>query len=165
MELVKYPDPVLKKPTVEVVDFGKELTAIAEGMLELMYRFKGLGLAAPQAGLSKKVIVINPSGMQEDELVLVNPAVVDFSGEVKAEEGCLSFPGIFAKIVRPEEVSCVMTTLDGREIKFDCNGLLARIVQHEADHLNSVLLVDRMGPAERKVHQRDLRRLRKEYKG
>ncbi len=165
MELVKYPDPFLKKPTVEVADFGDELAQNAQEMLELMYGCKGIGLAGPQAGLDKSLVIINPSGKQEDELVLVNPQVVDFSGKDTFEEGCLSFPGIYSKIVRPSRISCIARTLDGREVSFDCNGLVARIVLHEADHLKGVLLVDRMSPAQRKAHQRELRRLRKEYNG
>jgi peptide deformylase len=165
VELLKYPNPLLREPTVEVVSFGEEIARSAEGMLEVMYRYKGIGLAGPQAGLCERIVVINPSGKQADELTLVNPQVVDFSGEVKYEEGCLSFPGIYAKIERPEHIRCVARTLDGKEICLECGGLLARVVLHEVDHLKGVLLVDRMSPAERKVHQRDLRRLRKEHKG
>ena len=165
MKLVKYPDPLLKKQTIEIVDFGEEVSQTADNMLELMYRCKGLGLAGPQAGLEKMLVVINPSGKQEDELVLVNPRLVEVAGESRFEEGCLSFPGIFAKIIRPEKASCIARTTGGDEISFTCDGLLARIVQHEIDHLTGVLLVDRMSPAEKKVHQRALKRLRKEYKG
>jgi peptide deformylase len=165
MELVKYPDPILKMRALEVVHFGERLRQTAEKMLELMYGCKGLGLAGPQAGISRSLVVINPSGKQEDELVLANPQLVETSGEVNFEEGCLSFPGIYARIVRPESITCVARTLDGTDISFSCEGLVARIVQHEIDHLAGVLLVDRMNPAERKVHQRALRRLRKEYKG
>lgn len=165
MELVRYPDPILKMPAVEVIDFGDELRKMAEDMLELMYECRGLGLAGPQAGLRRRLIVLNPSGKHEDELVLANPQLVETSGEANFEEGCLSFPGIYAKIVRPESITCVARTLDGANITFTCEDLVARIVQHEIDHLAGVLLVDRMNPAERKVHQRALRRLRKEYKG
>jgi peptide deformylase len=164
VELFKYPDPHLKQKTIEVTSFGDEIAQTAAKMLELMYRCKGLGLAGPQAGLRERIIVMNPSGKQSDELVLINPQVMDTSGEVKCEEGCLSFPGIYAKIERPEQISCVARTLDGKDIAFECDGLVARIVLHEIDHLNGILLVDRMSPAERKVHQRSLRRLRKEYK-
>jgi peptide deformylase len=107
MELVKYPDPFLNKAAVDIVDFGKEVARSADSMLELMYRCKGIGLAGPQAGLNTKIVVINPSGKQQDELVLVNPQVVDFSGDARFEEGCLSFPGIFAKITRPERITCI----------------------------------------------------------
>jgi peptide deformylase len=165
MKLVKYPDPVLEKNAVEAVDFGEELRRTADDMLELMYRCKGLGLAGPQVGMSRRVVVINPSGKQDDELVLINPRLTEASGEVSFEEGCLSFPGIYAKIVRPERIGCVASTPEGGEISFSCDGLLARIVLHEVDHLTGVLLVDRMSLAERKAHQRSLRRLRKEYKG
>ena len=164
MELVKYPDPILKKATVEIIDFGDELTRTVEDMLDIMYRYKGLGLAGPQAGLSRKIIVINPSGKQEDELVLVNPQVLDVAGEAAFEEGCLSFPGIYAKIDRPERIGCVARLPDGRKISFRCDGLLARIVLHEIDHLGGTLLVDRMSEDQRKAHQQDLQRLRKEYK-
>lgn len=164
MQLVKYPDPLLMEQSVEIVSFGDEITKTVDSMLELMYRCKGIGLAGPQVGLLKRIIVMNPSGKQADELALVNPEVVDSSGEVNYEEGCLSFPGIYAKIERPEHISCVARTLDGREISFDCDGLIARIVLHEIDHLKGVLLVDRMSPVERKAHQRSLRRMRKEYK-
>lgn len=164
MELVIYPDPFLKQETVEVVTFGDELARDADNMLDLMYHSKGLGLAGPQAGLSKKIIVLNPSGKQGDEAVLINPHIADSSGEIRFEEGCLSFPGIYAKITRPERIRCIARTLSGKEVSFECDNLLARIIQHETDHLNGVLLVDRMSPAERKAHQRELRRLRKEYK-
>jgi peptide deformylase len=165
VELVKYPNPSLKNKAEEVVEFGETLAGYAQGMLELMYAYRGIGLAGPQAGLPVKLVVMNPSGKDEDELVLVNPRIVRSGGEVRYEEGCLSFPGIYAKIVRPDTVECVARTLAGGETSFQCNGILARIVQHELDHLDGVLLVDRMSPAERKAHQRALKRLRKEYKG
>jgi peptide deformylase len=164
MELVKYPAPILKKRAVAVVTFNRKLARIADEMLELMYRHNGLGLAAPQAGMSSKIIVANPSGLEKDEIVLVNPQIAEFAGESSHEEGCLSFPGIFARIERPRRVLCAAKALSGRDLVVDCDGLLARILQHEIDHLDGVLLVDRMNTAQRKTCEPDLRRLRKEYR-
>jgi peptide deformylase len=115
-----------------------------------MHKSKGVGLAAPQVGLKQRILVLNPSGDPKDDLVLVNPRIVARGGaQTLFDEGCLSFPGIYAEIRRPER--CTLEALDvaGRAIGTEYTGFTSRIIQHEYDHLEGVLLVDRMSPADK----------------
>jgi peptide deformylase len=164
-DLTLYPDPVLRRPAAEVVAFDEELKAIVAAMFERMYASKGVGLAAPQVGLKKRILVLNPSGEPKDEHVLVNPKLLERSGTPTLfEEGCLSFPGIYAEVERPETCRVQASRLDGTRFEETYSGFLSRIVQHEYDHLEGVLLVDRMSPADRLRYKADLEDLIQRYK-
>jgi len=153
-DLTLYPDPVLRKPAEPITAFDEELRAIVQGMFERMYASKGVGLAAPQVGLKLRILVLNPTGESKDELVLVNPKILARSGPPTLfEEGCLSFPGVYAEIERPEACRIQACTLDGTPFEATYDGFVSRIVQHEYDHLEGVLLVDRMSPADRLFHK------------
>jgi len=153
-ELSLYPDPVLRKPAQPVAAFDEELRAIVAAMFERMYASKGVGLAAPQVGLKTRILVVNPSGEAKDELLLVNPKILARSGPPTVfEEGCLSFPGIYAEVERPELCQVQACRLDGTPFEETFSGFVSRIVQHEYDHLEGVLLVDRMSPADRLRHK------------
>lgn len=149
-DLTLYPDPVLRKPSDPVAAFDDELRAIVEGMFERMRKSKGVGLAAPQVGLKKRILVLNPTGEPADDLALINPTLVDRTGaQTLFEEGCLSFPGIYAEIKRPARCKVQAYTVTGERIDAEYDGFVSRIVQHEYDHLEGVLLVDRMSPADK----------------
>lgn len=138
-------DEVLRKKsrTVEVVD--DKIKQLVEDMLETMYKFNGVGLAAPQVGILKRVVVIDLYD-NKGPLVLINPEIIKEKGEQEVEEGCLSFPNQFAKIVRPAEVTVKALDIDGKEIKIKAKELLAQAISHEIDHLNGILFVDKIIP-------------------
>jgi len=164
-DLTLYPDPLLRRPAAPVAAFDEELAAIVAGMFERMYASKGVGLAAPQVGLKKRILVLNSSGKPEDELVLVNPTIVERSGPPTLfEEGCLSFPGIYAEVERPENCKVRAFRADGTPLEETFGGFVSRIVQHEYDHLEGVLLVDRMSSADRVRHKAALEDLVARYK-
>lgn len=164
-DLTLYPDPLLRRPALPVADFDEELRAVVVGMFERMYASKGVGLAAPQVGIKKRILVLNATGETQDEIVLVNPRILGRSGPTTwLEEGCLSFPGIYAEVERPEDCRVQAFTLDGTPIERDFAGFTSRIVQHEYDHLEGVLLVDRMSPADKLRHKAALEELVAKFK-
>src|SRR5688572_17404713 len=147
MDIVYYPDPRLRKSTAAVESFGPELGARTREMLDTMYTSRGVGLAAPQVGLSVRLLVANPSGdpsLHDQELVLVNPRVVKTKGWDVKEEGCLSFPGIYAEIMRNQSVVIEAQDTEGKPFSLDLTGFPARVVLHEFDHLDGTLFIDRM---------------------
>jgi len=167
-DLAFYPDPVLRKVAHPVQAFDQQLDEVVQGMLRRMYASQGVGLAAPQIGIGARILVLNETGDPErvdEELVLINPSVVERSGaETFAEEGCLSFPGIYAEVKRPE--NCIVEAQDrkGTAIRLELTGFQSRILQHEYDHLEGVLLVDRMSPADRLRHKAALEELKGAYR-
>lgn len=164
-DLTLYPSPILRRPAEAVESFDEGLDEICAAMLRCMYRSKGVGLAGPQVGLRKRILVLNPTGEPQDELVLVNPELLDRSGPLTLfEEGCLSFPEIFAEVERPEVCRVRALTPKGEELEETFEGFLSRIVQHEYDHLVGVLLVDRMSPADKLRHKAPLDDLVARYK-
>ncbi|MFO1008776.1 MAG: peptide deformylase [Planctomycetota bacterium] len=164
-DLTLYPDPVLRKPSEPVAAFDEELRAIVAGMFERMRKSNGVGLAAPQVGLKKRILVLNPTGEAQDDLVLVNPTIVDRFGKATLfEEGCLSFPGIYAEIKRPECCKVAAFGLDGKPMEKEYDGFVSRIIQHEYDHLEGVLLVDRMSPADKLANKPRLEELVYKFK-
>ena len=163
MKILCYPDPVLMQPAAEVQEIDEQLVQAAREMLSTMYEAKGIGLAGPQVRLGRRLVVINMTGQPEDEIMVVNPVIVAHEGMVEAEEGCLSFPGVFSKISRPGRVLVVAYDLAGGERRFEAEGLAARVWQHEIDHLDGRLLVDRMGSVARLTRRRALKELQQRY--
>jgi len=166
MELVLYPDPVLlrRAPPLEVID--EQVRERAAAMLELMYRESGVGLAAPQVGWSVRLFVMNPAGPEEreGERVFVNPRIVAASDEKEIdEEGCLSIPEVRGKVARSVRIRVEAQDLSGASFAEDLEGLPARIVQHEYDHLDGLLFVKLLSPGERLLVRKSLRQLEKEY--
>jgi peptide deformylase len=141
-------DPVLKTVASQVSDVDGKLVSLTERMFTIMYEAPGIGLAAPQIGIQKQVFVWD---IDDDPRVILNPTIVESSGEWVYEEGCLSIPGVYVEIVRPRNVLVRGVTLDGVEIEFEADELLARLFQHEIDHLNGVLMFERMLPEQRKA--------------
>lgn len=163
--LTLYPEPVLRKVAAFVPAYDDELRATVRAMFDLMYASNGVGLAAPQVGLQKRILVLNPSGKPEDELALVNVTIAERSGDnTLAEEGCLSFPGIYAEIKRPERCRVKAWAPDGTPIEREFDGFVSRIIQHEYDHLEGVLLVDRMSAADKQRHKAALQELVDRYR-
>lgn len=165
MDIVHYPDPVLRKKGAVVQEITEGAVQRAREMLEAMYQAQGVGLAAPQVGWSVQLCVINPTpDERENELICVNPVLVDPSGEEVAEEGCLSLPEVRGNITRATGVTCRFYDLEGTRHEVVAEGLLARVFQHEIDHLNGRLIIDRMTPASRLAARGRLKELERAYK-
>lgn len=148
MNIVVYPEDVLRQKATPVEEINDTICQNAQEMLDLMYESEGVGLAAPQVGLSKRLIVVHVNGeLEEDDRVFVNPYIINEEGFLISEEGCLSFPGVTGKIPRSETVEVAGYNLKGERIQLTANGLLARVFQHEIDHLNGILFIDKMTPA------------------
>lgn len=150
-EILKYPDPRLEEACQEVEVFDDDLRKLAEDMVETMHANAGIGLAAPQVGEDVRLTVVDLSaGADPDELlVLVNPEVEEQQGEERDEEGCLSFPELILVVPRPERVVVRARDLDGEGVRLEADGLLARCLHHEIDHLDGVLFIERVSPLKR----------------
>ena len=161
MNVVCYPSEILSRPTPRVEKFEPGLRDLARRMFDIMYQANGVGLAGPQAGLSLRLCVMNcdPDHKSEGELVMINPEILEQSGREVGEEGCLSFPGIFIEISRAQRVKVRYQNLDGQERTFEAEGLPARAVQHEIDHLNGSLLIHKMSVVQKLAHRRALKML------
>jgi peptide deformylase len=166
LKIVNYPHPALRAKARPVASLDKDVVAAANGMLELMYRHEGLGLAAQQVALDYQLLVINFKGdpaQKDQEVVAINPVITDAKGAVKDREGCLSFPGLFQDIRRMKTVTVRYYDLAGKENEMTCSDLAARIWQHEIDHLNGVLFIDKMGPLARLGSRKDIDSLIAEF--
>ena len=167
-DLTLYPSPVLRKVAEPVEAFDEELAKIVEGMYELMFASKGVGLAGPQVALRKRILVLNETGeatQPERNLTLINPTIVALAGDkVRFDEGCLSFPGIYAEVARPDRCTLEAFSLSGEPFREEYTGFRGRVVQHEFDHLEGVLLVDRMSPADKLRNKAALEDLVERYK-
>ena len=140
-------DPVLKRPADDVTNVDGAFVAVVDSMFDAMYDAPGIGLAAPQVGIGQRFFVYD---VDDDPKVLLNPTVVESEGETVYEEGCLSIPGCYFEIVRPSIVTVQGLDLDGNEVVVRADDLLARCLLHEIDHLDGVLMFDRMERDERK---------------
>jgi peptide deformylase len=165
LSLTLYPDPILRKVADPVTAFDAELVRTVVAMFERMVASKGVGLAAPQVGLKKRILVLNATGDAKDNLALINPTIVARAGaETFFDEGCLSFPGIYAEVKRPDRCTVQAFDTSGASIEKEYSGFESRIIQHEFDHLEGVLLVDRMSPAAKLMHKAALQDLVARYK-
>lgn len=166
MQVLVYPDPILRRGGKTITSFDGDLRALAAKMFEAMYEEGGVGLAAPQVGIETKLLVLNPSGDKKDaagELVLCNPKLTKKKGREFGEEGCLSFPGIHAEVERWVDVVVTYQDLDGKEQTLPANAWLARIIQHEMDHLDGVLFVDRLTASDKLRVKTRLQELEAEF--
>lgn len=162
--ILKYPDPRLRRiarPVTEITDEIRERIAV---MFEVMVEDRGIGLAAPQIGWDLRLFVMNTTGNDEDNLALINPEITERSGRSKGEEGCLSLPKIFAKVERPSKIVVEAMSLEGEEIVVEADGLVGRCIQHELDHLEGILFIDRVSPASKRSLKRKLQRLEDEFR-
>lgn len=163
LEIVKYPDPVLERPAERVNEFNDELRKFVDDMFESMYAAKGIGLAAPQVGVSKRLTVIDLSFKErpEDKIVLINPEIILREGKQYEEEGCLSLPEIREKVSRAAKVTVRAQDLDGNWFEMDGTELLARAFQHEIDHLDGILFFRRVSALKRDLILRRIRKMQK----
>ena len=146
-------DPILRRKAVEVRNFDFSLSSLTENMFETMHDSKGIGLAAPQIGISQRLIVIDIEEIDADfpPLALVNPTITESSGEELGEEGCLSLPDFRAIVRRFTEISINAQNIDGQAVHFSAQGLMARVLQHEIDHLDGILITDRLRPEDQEL--------------
>lgn len=159
-----YPDPRLRERAQPIAEVTPEVRRRARAMFPLMYEEQGIGLAAPQIGWGVRLFVVNVSGRPEDELVLVNPVVVEKTGGLWSfEEGCLSLPGIRGKVERERRIVLEGQDLDGEPVRVEADGLVARCLLHEYDHLDGVLFIDRLSPAKKQSIKRRLRDLELDF--
>jgi peptide deformylase len=158
-EIRVFGDPVLKTAAAEITDIDGRVVRLADEMLEAMYDAPGLGLAAPQIGIQKQLFVYDLGG---DPHTIVNPTIKESRGEWVYDEGCLSIPHLYVEMVRPKEVLLAGWDLEGNEIELEADELLARVFQHELDHLHGVLMFDRMEPEQRREALREWRRLQED---
>lgn len=159
LKIVHYPDARLRKKTLPVQEFDERLRGVIRRMFEVMREERGVGLAAPQVGLSVRLFVMNPTGEPRDALALVNPRLTELDGAEEAEEGCLSLPGVSVTVRRATRARLSAQDEHGRPIELEGEGLAARIWQHEIDHLDGVLIIDRMGPGDELATRKALRAL------
>jgi peptide deformylase len=164
LTILKYPDPVLSKPGEPVTEFNDELRRLVADMFETTYANQGIGLAAPQVGVSKRVTVVDLSVGKDpkDKLAIINPEVIFRDGKQYEEEGCLSFPDIREKVVRAAKVRIRAQDEYGKWFEIDGEELLARAFQHEIDHLDGVLFIFRMSALKRNLSLRKIRKLQRE---
>ena len=157
-----YPDPVLRMKCADVEEFGDELKRLAEDMVETMHAAPGIGLAASQVARRERLAVVDLSVGEDPDglLVLVNPVIKDPQGQEVDSEGCLSLPDFSEKICRAERIRVLARDLEGESFELEAEGLLARAVQHEVDHLDGVLVVDHLRGLRRERARRYLKRLR-----
>ena len=162
-EIVKYPEPVLSKPAAPVTQFDAALKKLVAEMFESMYAAQGIGLAAPQIGLSKRLTVIDVSFKKnpDEKIVLINPEIVEEEGKQFEEEGCLSLPDIREKVHRAARVKVRAQNEHGDWFETEGTELLARAFQHEIDHLNGILFIDRISRLKREITLRKIRKMQK----
>lgn len=154
LEVLAYPAPILTRPSDPTVKFDNDLRVLVERMAETMYTENGVGLASPQVGVSQRVLIMDPSGGEESNQlsVLINPEVTWRSPEVEMKaEGCLSMPGLKLQVVRPSVVDVKYFDLEGTQHQVRYGEWLARIVQHEIDHLDGIMMIDRVGAMQRRL--------------
>lgn len=146
-------DPVLRKKSETISEFNSDLNETVQQLTETMHIEDGIGLAAPQVGILKRIIVIDISPLEKEEhpRAFINPEIIENDGESTVEEGCLSIPNVREKITRPEKITLLYNDKDGSQISEEYDGWLARVLQHEIDHLNGVLFVDYLSPLKKQL--------------
>ena len=159
LEIVKYPNTVLRKPTEEVTVFDENLGQLVLKMLELMHTNNGVGLAAPQVGIPLKLIVLNPTGEADKDLAVCNIEFLEADGWAEAEEGCLSLPQVYGNVRRRQKVTIKGQDVHGQVFELKAADMLARILQHEADHLEGRLIIDRMSTIGKLANRRQIKYL------
>ena len=166
MDIVYYPDPQLREKSHPLEEYNQELADLARAMLDFMYDSRGVGLAGPQVGLNSRIFVMNPTGdrnQPEAERVVINPEVRSRRGASTGEEGCLSLPDIYAEVTRPDRIEVAYRDPSGKEVELDLEGFQARVFQHELDHLEGILFIDRIEPAEKILVRKKLKKLEERF--
>ena len=155
-----YGDPVLKTKAAEVADINGKIASLVDDMFDTLYESdSGIALAAPQIGVQKQIFVWD---VDDEQMAIINPQIVESSGEWVYDEGCLSIPGLYVEMLRPNNVLVKGYTVDGDEIEIEASELMGRLFQHEIDHLHGVLMFDRMTPEQRKEAMIEYRRVQEQ---
>ncbi len=162
--IVKFGDPVLEKPSAPITEFNDDLRKLADDMFESMYAAHGVGLAAPQIGISKRIAVIDVTFKEDPEakIVLVNPEIIHTEGRLTSNEGCLSLPEFREKVTRPGKVTARAQNLEGEVFEVTGEDLLGRALLHETDHLNGKLYISHISALKRDLMKRKIRKLMKQ---
>jgi peptide deformylase len=165
-DICYYGNPSLRQKCVEVTEFDSELEDFVESLVDMMYQYDGVGLAAPQIGDSRQIIAVDVSADSNKPIVLINPVITWESEEILNDsEGCLSIPGIRGNVDRPGSITIKGKTLGGEDIEFEkIEGLMARAFQHELDHLNGVMFVDRLSPVKKRLIASKLKKMARHNK-
>jgi len=163
LKIIEYPDPRLRAVAKPVQVFDQSLRDLSARMLDLMRLAQGVGLAAPQVGVGTRMFVMNATGKPEDDRVIVNPELFDAEDSEEAEEGCLSLPEIRTNVVRSKTIRLVARDVHGKPIEETASGFVARVWQHEHDHLNGILITNHMGTVAKAMHRKKLRELEARY--
>jgi len=160
LEVVKYGDPVLTKPAEEITKFDASLRKLVDDMFETMYGAPGVGLAAPQVGVLKRLFIMDCSSgkNKRQKLALINPVIETEEGEQIGDEGCLSFPGIYIQVARPQRLIVRAQDVDGSSFTLDVMDLEARCVSHETDHLDGELFINYLSPLKRDLTKRKIKK-------
>jgi peptide deformylase len=167
MKIVHYPHPSLRHPGRPLTSIDKKVRLLVGEMLDLMYEAKGLGLAAPQVCLPYQVLVMNPSAdpnQRDQEGIFINPVILERKGSIEGEEGCLSFPGLYRKVRRAKTVTVRAYDLEGRSFDVTATELTGRVLQHEIDHLNGVLFIDKIGAVAKLSARGAIQEFERDYK-
>jgi len=163
LQIIRYPDSRLRQVCADIRRFDEQLATAAAGMLDLMKQFDGVGLAASQVGLMIRLFVCNHSGECQDDQVYVNPTLEELSGSEEGEEGCLCLPGVLGPVARATSCRIRAVDLTGQPVVRSADGLLARIWQHEVDHLAGRLIIDRLSPASKIANRRAIKYLEEQF--
>lgn len=161
LHILQYPHPGLREKAQPISVFEKSITILANNMLETMYEAPGIGLAATQVNVAKQLIVIDTSDNKDSPLIIINPKIIEKSGGTIYEEGCLSFPGIYAKVSRAETLTLEYQDVEGNTLRLEADDLLAICIQHEIDHLEGKVFVDYLSPLKRNRIRKQLKKLQR----
>ena len=162
LTVLHFPDPNLRKIATPVESVDADIRQLAQDMLETMYEERGIGLAATQVNVQKRLVVMDLSEEKNAPLILVNPEITATDGSEESQEGCLSVPGYYEKITRAEKISYRYLDLDGQTVEGNADGLLAVCIQHEIDHLDGKLFIDYLSPLKRQMLQKKLKKQEKQ---
>jgi peptide deformylase len=160
LHICTYPEEILRQRAEPITEIDEEVVKLVDHMTETMYSAPGIGLAATQVGVAKQVLVVDiaPRRPESELIVLINPEIVAAEGEVIFEEGCLSVPDYQAEVKRHEKIAVRGLNLKGEEVEIEAEGLLAVVLQHEIDHLNGMLFIDRLSKLKRDLYKRKVRK-------
>jgi len=160
LHICTYPEEILRQPAEPITEIDEEVVKLVDHMTETMYSAPGIGLAATQVGVAKQLLVADmaPRRPESELIVLINPEIVAAEGEVIFEEGCLSVPDYQAEVKRHEKITVRGLNLKGEEVEIEAEGMLAIVLQHEIDHLNGILFIDRLSKLKRDLYKRRLRK-------
>ncbi|MCS6885130.1 MAG: peptide deformylase [Acidobacteriota bacterium] len=161
LRIVKYGDPILTKKAEPVTEFNEELKQLVADMFETMYAAPGVGLAAPQVGISKRLFVMDCSSGKDpkQKIAFINPEILSTEGEQIGDEGCLSFPGIYIEVRRPKRVIARAFDVEGKQFTIDAMDLAARCIAHETDHLDGELFINHLSPLKKELIKARIKKL------